>query len=366
LRKCPYCDFFSLPAEPALLADYPPLLIAQLEGERSRDRWQGPFSSVFFGGGTPSLLEPRAIGRILDQADRLFGLQPGAEVTLEANPGTVNAAGLKGYRSAGINRLSLGVQSLDDAFLRRLGRIHTAAEARLAIQWARQAGFDNLGCDLIFALPGQTREAVAEDVRRLLEFGPQHLSCYGLGIEPDTPFARQLASNELQPATEEVFSDSFNLIHAHLLEAGFDHYEISNYARPGRECRHNLNTWRRRAYLGLGPGAHSFCDRGWGERWHVPPDFAAFAAAVGENRDPAVLLETFDRRGAMAETVYLGLRTAEGVEEEGFVRQFGASLRTAFPKAVARCGGHLGASGGRWRLDLAGWLIFDHLIEEFL
>ncbi|WP_083568933.1 radical SAM protein [Syntrophotalea acetylenica] len=159
LRKCPYCDFFSLPLNASQLEGFPQLVIAHLEQERHRDRWQGPFSTVFFGGGTPSLLPPRAVGLILQHADRLFGLSRDAEISLEANPGTVTAGKLLGYHGAGINRLSFGVQSLNDRSLARLGRIHSAAEARLAFRWARQAGFDNVGCDLIFALPDQPPKA---------------------------------------------------------------------------------------------------------------------------------------------------------------------------------------------------------------
>ena len=267
LRKCPYCDFFSLPADPELLTAYPDLLIAQLKRESRTHRWQGPFSTVFFGGGTPSLLQPEAIGRILEQADHLFGLTSEVEISLEANPGTVSAESLSGYRAAGVNRLSFGVQSLNDANLKRLGRIHTAADARNAVRWARKAGFDNLSCDLIFALPHQSTQAALTDLRDILLLAPQHLSCYGLGIEPDTVFAQQLDSGELQPAPEEVYAETFGQLHTQLAEAGFEHYEISNYARAEHRCMHNLNTWQRHPYLGLGP------------------EPTLFAPANGENAD---------------------------------------------------------------------------------
>ncbi len=366
LRKCPYCDFFSVPSNPALLATYPDLLIAQLEHESHLQRWQGPFSTVFFGGGTPSLLQPKAIGRILTQADRLFGLTSKVEISLEANPGTVSAKSLSGYRAAGINRLSFGVQSLNDAHLKRLGRIHSAADACNAVRWARKAGFDNLSCDLIFALPHQSTQAALADLKALLQLEPQHLSCYGLGIEPDTVFAQQLDTGKLHPVSEEVYAEMFCQLHLQLAEAGFEHYEISNYTRPGKACLHNLNTWQRHPYLGLGPGAHSFCANEWGERRYAPPDLETYIESVSTGLDPSVSLETFDRTGAMAETAYLGLRCTEGVNDAGFFNRFGIRFAEAFPQAIARCKEHLSLQHGHWRLDLRGWLLFDHFISGFL
>jgi oxygen-independent coproporphyrinogen-3 oxidase len=365
-RKCPYCDFFSRPATPAQLAKYPELLIRQMERVRSSGPWREPFATVFFGGGTPSLLPPSAVAALLRAADRLFGLTAEAEISLEANPGTVTAASLAGYRAAGVNRLSLGVQSLDDRHLARLGRLHSAAEARRAVRWARTAGFANLSCDLMFALPGQTTSDALAGLERFLELQPDHLSCYGLSIEPGTPFARQLAAGHLARADEDVYAETFLGLHHRLTQAGFEHYEISNYSRPGHTCRHNLHTWRRGAYLGLGPGAHSFIERGWGERRAAEADMERFAAAVRAGRDPSEPLETFDRAGAMAETLYLGLRLGEGIDEKSFRARFGLAPDEAFPHAWARTRERLITHGSRQRFDLTGWLLFDHLISAFL
>lgn len=366
LRKCPYCDFYSLPLDSERLAALPDLLITQLEQETHRNRWKGPFSTVFFGGGTPSLLPPAAIGRILQHAERLFGMTANAEITLEANPGTVTFPQLQDYLAAGINRLSFGVQSLNDRNLKRLGRIHTAADARHAVFLAQKAGFDNISCDLIFALPGQHPRAAVTDLEDLLQLSPQHISCYGLGIEPGTPFANQLESGDLQPASDETYAESFLLLHERLAGAGFTHYEISNYARKGRRCLHNLYTWRRFPYLGIGPGAHSFRAHGWGERRCIPPDLDAYREALAENRDPTVLLESFDRRHAMAETAYLGLRCNEGVKDAVFSEHFGMSFAEAFTRAIQQCGTRLIHRHGRWHLNLQGWLLFDHFISAFL
>ncbi len=365
-RKCPYCDFFSLPADAGLLCDYPGLLDRHLERAAASGLWQGPLTTVFFGGGTPSLLPPAAIGSILKRAESLFGFAPEAEISLEANPGTITAATLAGYRRAGINRLSLGVQSLDDGALAALGRIHRAAEARAAVAWARSAGFDNLGLDLMFALPGQRVGDLEREIDAYLALAPEHLSCYGLAVEEETPFHHRHRAGELSLPDDEQYAAFFQRVDRRLAAAGYRHYEISNYARTGRECRHNQRYWQRQAYLGVGAGAHSFCDRGWGKRLRVPSDLPGYRAALAADRAVEELLEVFDRRAAMAETLYLGLRTRRGVVEDEFRARFGCGVAEAFPEAVARCGERLALEAGCWRFDLAGWLLFDHLISEFL
>lgn len=365
-RKCPYCDFYSVETSAAALSEYVELLLRQLDRENRAGDWRGPFTSVFFGGGTPSLLEPAAVGQILERAARRFGLSADAEISLEANPGTVTPESLAGYRAAGVNRLSLGIQSLAAENLKLLGRIHDPAEAKRAVARARRAGFDNLSCDLIFALPGQTRQSLAEELDRFLELAPDHLSCYGLTVEEGTPFYRLHRAGSLELPDEDRYAELYGAIDERLRGEGFRHYEISNYARPGFECRHNLLYWQRRPCLGVGAGAHSFLDRGWGERRSVVADLARYRAALDRGEGPAEVLETFDRHGAMAETLYLGLRTSAGVEEEAFRARFGSGVAAAFPEAVRGAGERLSLRDGRWRLDLDGWLLFDHLIAAFL
>jgi oxygen-independent coproporphyrinogen-3 oxidase len=367
VRKCPYCDFFSTDRHtPADLDEYVGLLIRHLDLAAAGGSWRGPLTTVFFGGGTPSLLAPSQIGRILEHAARCFDLAPDAEISLEANPGTVTADSMAGYRAAGANRLSLGVQSLDAGNLRRLGRIHSPEDALAAIRQARQAGFANLSCDLIFAQPGQTPALLGAELDQLLAEAPEHLSCYGLSVEEGTPYQRRQADSELCLPDENVYAEQFLALHRRLAEAGFAHYEISNYARPGYRCRHNLGYWRRQPALGVGVGAHSFHPEGWGRRLAVPPDLAAYRRRLDEELDPAGELECFDRRGAMAETLYLGLRTAEGVDETAFAERFGAPLAEVFGPASRQASDYLRKTGGRWRLSPEGWLIFDHLILPFL
>lgn len=364
-RKCPYCDFYSLPAAEQALAAYPGLLCRHLELS-AKDAWSGPVDTVFFGGGTPSLLSPAAIAAVLTTIDRHFGLAADAEISLEANPGTVSPDSLGGYRAAGVNRLSLGLQSLVSDQLLTLGRLHGRSEGVQAVRWARQAGFTNLALDLIFALPGQTLAGLAEELAGFLALEPDHLSCYGLTAEPGTPFHHQLQSGELQLPDDGFYADAFLLLHERLQQQGLSHYEVANYARPGHACRHNLGYWQRRPCLGIGAGAHSFVDRGWGERLAVPPDLAAYRAALAGCQEPAHPIESFDRRGAMSETLYLALRTAQGVDDAAFAARFGCSVDAAFPAAISRLGSYLQREAGQWRLSLDGWLLYDRLIQEFL
>jgi oxygen-independent coproporphyrinogen-3 oxidase len=364
-RKCPYCDFFSGPASTAQLRAYPALLQRHLEWA-GKHGWHGPVATVYFGGGTPSLLPPRAVGSLLAAVAQDFGLTSEAEITLEANPGTVTPQSLAGYRAAGVNRLSLGLQSLDPGQLATLGRLHGRAEGVQAVQWARQAGFTNLSLDLIFALPGQTLASLGEEIDRYLELAPEHLSCYGLTVEPDTPFQQRLQAGALTLPDADFYAEAFLLLHERLGAAGYAHYEIANYARPGYACRHNLGYWERRPYLGVGAGAHSFRDAGWGERWAVPADLDRYGRLVRQGQEPAGQLESFDRRGAMSETLYLGLRTRQGLTDADFAARFGGSVAEAFPEAVAQLRPWLGQEEGCWRLTVDGWLLYDRLIQAFL
>ena len=252
VRKCPYCDFNSHEAAGAIPeAEYVAALIADLQSALPLI-WGRPVVSVFFGGGTPSLLSPAAIDELLAAFRALAMLSPEAEITLEANPGTIEAEKFAGFRAAGVNRLSLGIQSFDDRHLAALGRIHGAAEAKRAAQLAGDH-FDSFNLDLMYGLPGQTREQALTDVETALAFSPPHLSCYQLTLEPNTRFAA------FPPALPEddLCADMQEAIEARLAVAGYANYETSAFARAGRQCRHNLNYWHFGDYLGIGAGAHS-------------------------------------------------------------------------------------------------------------
>lgn len=254
VRKCPYCDFNSHAVGGEVPEDaYVQALLRDLDFELRQAPETRPLVSIFLGGGTPSLFSDRAIGTLLEQVARRLAFAPGIEITLEANPGTVDGGHFRGYRAAGVNRLSIGVQSFDDAQLKRLGRIHDGRAAREAVAVARAAGFDNLNLDLMFALPRQAADSACDDVRTALGLAPEHLSWYQLTIEPGTAFGArppQLPDNDAAWDIQQAGQ-------ALLAEAGMAQYEVSAYARAGRRCRHNLNYWTFGDYLALGAGAHA-------------------------------------------------------------------------------------------------------------
>ncbi|WP_303720712.1 radical SAM family heme chaperone HemW [Malonomonas rubra] len=366
-RKCDYCDFYSLPLENDIeLQRYVELLLREIDLLAKRWAMRGPLETVFFGGGTPSLLSAEQVDSILCQLDARFGIASRCEISLEANPGTVTAEKLRGYCRVGVNRLSLGVQTLNDVQLRLLGRIHSAAEAKQAVAMARQAGFTNLNLDLIFALPEQTLPQLEQDVAELLKLQPEHLSLYGLSFEPRTPLAKRQSLGQLTEPDEQFYVDSYLLIDRLLTAAGFEHYEISNFARPGFRCRHNQAYWRRQTCLAAGCGAHSFFSNGWGERWMVDTSLPNYCERLEHLELPMERLEDFDRQTAMAETVYLALRMVDGLSRTDFQRQFGVYPEAAFPTAFRRHGERLTLQDDRWCFDLQGWLLYDHLISDFL
>lgn len=365
--KCPYCDFYSQVGTPQLLEEYVVLLGRQLQFLPHNNSEIKKLKTIFFGGGTPSLLSGSQVGQLLQQIEDSFTFSADIEITLEANPGTLDPAKLDGYRCAGVNRLSLGVQSLCEQRLQALGRSHSVAEARSAVRMARDAGFDNLSLDLMFALPGQRTSELEVELGDLLALQPEHLSVYGLSFEPDTEFAARKSSGELREADEQLYEQQYRLLHRLLTVAGFEHYEISNFARKGFRCRHNQVYWQRSDCLALGCGAHGFSlRRGWGERTYVPEDLDGYRGKLAAGEDPTETLERFERRSAMAETVYLALRTADGLSRRRFREMFGCDPEEAFPRAFVQRKEHLQRVDDHWRFGLDAWLLYDHLIGAFL
>jgi len=253
VRKCPYCDFNSHAVRQALEDEaYVDALLADLDMHLPQI-WGRPIRSIFFGGGTPSLMSGSAMGRLMSELRARLALGPGVEVTLEANPGTVDSAHFEAYAEAGINRLSLGVQSMDNGRLQALGRIHSVEDALTAIDTARMVGFDNLNLDLMFGLPGQTLEMALNELEQALATEPSHLSYYQLTLEPNTLFHRQPPRLPHEDLVDDIHEAGMELLSKH----GYRRYEISAFARQGRQCRHNLNYWQYGDYLGIGAGAHS-------------------------------------------------------------------------------------------------------------
>lgn len=361
LAKCPYCDFNSHVRERLPQARFVRALRRELASEAQR-LGRRRLSSIFFGGGTPSLMAPESVAALIEDATRLFDPICGIEITLEANPTSVEAARLEAFRGAGVNRVSLGVQSLEPESLRLLGRQHSVAQARGALELARDI-FPRVSFDLIYARPGQTEAAWRQELRSALAIAADHLSLYQLTIEPGTKFEALHRSGELILPDEETAAALYAITGEEAARLGLEAYEVSNYAIPGAESRHNLAYWRYGDYAGIGPGAHG----------RVTRDGALFATR--RHRAPEVWAERVERDGnaltseealspveRAREMLLMGLRLAEGIDKERFYRRAGVTLDEAVDQEVlrqaeaegyiTRAAGRLAATGeGRLRLD---------------
>ncbi|HQZ46037.1 MAG TPA: radical SAM family heme chaperone HemW [Usitatibacteraceae bacterium] len=362
LKKCPYCDFNSHEARGEVPESrYVDAVVRDLEASVPRV-WGRRVHAIFVGGGTPSLFSAKAIDRLLTAARTLLTVEPDAEITLEANPGTFEQEKFRDFRAAGVNRLSVGIQSFDDERLRAIGRVHDAGEARRAVEIAL-ATFDNVNLDLMYALPGQSVEAALADIRTAIGFAPQHLSAYHLTLEPNTVFHRYppaLPDDDSAAAMQEA-------IEAALAQAGYGHYETSAFAKPGRGSRHNLNYWRFGDYLGVGAGAHgklSFADRVTREtRLRQPKayqDAALAGDAIQESRDvPAAELPF--------EFLMNALRLAEGFAIPLFAERTGLTLAAVeAPLAKAQAAGLLERDAFAIRPTPLGRRFLNDLLGLFL
>ena len=325
--KCGYCAFASAPPSPEELSEYPELLIREL---RSRPPASEPLQSIYFGGGTPSLLLPEQITVLLGQIADCVGISPQAEITLEANPGTVTFSSLSAFRAGGINRLSLGIQSFDNRLLTTLGRIHTSEQAYRAFQEARTAGFTNISIDLMHSLPGQSLEQWRKELQRALALNPEHISVYGLTVEEGTPFASVYPPDSPTLADEDLSADMYELTDELLTGAGFDHYEIANFCRPGHASRHNCGYWNRDGYLGLGVAAHSFFKVGYGLRCANDTDLESYHQRIHSGKISPIDGEHLTMKEAMAEFLFLGLRLSAGVSITRFRQEFGQTIQSVY------------------------------------
>lgn len=329
VRKCEYCDFLSFSSEEALRKDYTDALCREIRAVDGLDGYQ--VSSVFFGGGTPSLMPPEEIMRIMDEIKNRISFSEDAETSLEANPGTVTAETLAGYRKAGFNRISFGCQSMSDAELKRLGRIHTVEEFRTGYRQAREAGFLNINVDLMSALPGQTYVDWERNLRMTAELEPEHISAYSLILEEGTPFYEKQDILELPDEdTERIMYEN---THEILKEYGYEQYEISNYAKKGYECRHNIGYWERIPYLGLGLGAASLMEE---RRFSNTVDLKEY---LQNSQKPRIIRKNMQKLSAedvMEEFMILGLRMCRGVSEEDFQKNFGKEMADVYGKVIEK------------------------------
>ncbi len=330
--KCGYCDFNSYARQEHLVPSYTRTLVREAQLWRSATRGRA-VETIFFGGGTPSLMPLDEMRALIDGLRAAFEIAPGTEVTLEANPGSLDEPYLRGLRDLGVNRLSIGVQSFHDDELRALDRLHSAEQARGAFAAARAAGFDNLNVDLIFGLPEQPIERWQQTLEQAIALAPEHLSCYALTVEEGTPLARDVARGRTPAPDADAQADHYEWTQQRLADAGYEHYEISNWARPGRRCRHNLIYWEAREYLGLGAGAHShldgvrFANAKLPQQYQSLVDESCQASEGGGGDTPmrqVVSGETLTPELATADALILGLRLIEGIDLARFETRFGA------------------------------------------
>jgi oxygen-independent coproporphyrinogen-3 oxidase len=368
--KCPYCDFNSHAASSWPEADYTRALISELEHRVGTEPYSGErLKTIFFGGGTPSLFDPKSIGEIIDAANRLCGIEADAEITLEANPGTVDAAKLSGMRAAGVNRISFGAQSFNPATLKFLGRIHSADETRAAATMAHRAGFERLNLDLIFAVPGQTVADVLFDIESVVALEPDHISAYNLTFEEGTAFFTDLKRGRIKQLPNDEQAAMYQTVREEIPRRGYAMYEISNYAAPGHEARHNLTYWRGETYLGIGAGAHSFARvENGGRRWWNEKLPARYVAAIEERCIAEAGAETIDEATAQSEYVFLNLRLREGFALADFHARFGHHFECIFGSVATPLlnDGLLTLERGRIFLTDRGLEMADSVFAEFV
>ena len=359
IRKCDYCDFLSGPSGPEEQADYVQALLREIQAvEEGEGR---SVSSIFIGGGTPSVLDERLLGDILREIRNRFKMEEDAEITIEVNPGTANIGKLQAYREMGINRLSIGLQSPEDRELKILGRIHNYGQFLETYQEARTVGFDNINIDLMSAIPDQTYEGWVKNLRTVAELEPEHISAYSLIVEEGTPFA----ARKLNLPDEDTEYNMYEATAQILKEYGFEQYEISNYARKGRECRHNVGYWTRQDYLGFGLGASSLYGK---EHFANTADMKKY---LENSKNPEKIREkepSLTREDEMAEFMFLGLRMTKGISKADFQRCFGCTIESVYGEVLEKYESMelLVEKDGRIFLSREGIHVSNSIMAEFL
>jgi oxygen-independent coproporphyrinogen-3 oxidase len=368
-HKCIYCDFYSIAPqnsskEQVLMIEH---FLAALEMEimlRVNDsQFQVPYETIFIGGGTPSLLLPSNIENILNKLSSQFPILKNAEITLETNPGTVSLEKLKALRAAGVNRISIGIQSFYDDDLRFLTRIHTAVEARQSVIDAFSAGFHNVGVDLIFSLPNQTLGKWQNILEQAVALSPTHISCYSLIVEPDTPLFQMIQSKQVIPVDSEHDAELYEFTIEFLASHGYVQYEVSNFAKAGFQCQHNLNYWNHTNYLGFGPSAHSF----WGnERWWNISDVSIYIEQLNKRILPLSGGEHLTEQQLKEEAILLGLRSS-GIDLEQFRYRFGLDLISAYQLSIDELvqRGQARLDSNRLQLTAKGYMVCDEILQSF-
>ena len=359
VRKCQYCDFLSGPSDEETKDRYIEALLKEIRAAEHTENYE--IVSVFIGGGTPSALKAEAIASIMRTLQEQFFFCEDAEVTIEANPGTVDLEKLTIYRNVGINRLSLGLQSTDAEELKLLGRIHSYEEFLKSYEWAREVGFSNINIDLMFAIPGQTGEAWRQHLYQVAELNPEHISAYSLIIEEGTPFAEQNLDLPDEDTEYQMYEDTAEILERY----GYRQYEISNYAKQGYMCRHNAGYWQRLEYLGFGLGASSLYGGMRFSNTHQMQEY------LKESRNPDQIrkdVTVLSRNEQIEEFMFLGLRMTEGISEKKFEENFDVRLMDVYGDILQKYEetGFMEHMETKWRLTRKGIHVSNHILADFL
>ena len=367
-RKCIYCDFYSIEnmeSKERFLSALKKEIV--MRGEEFADK--ETFETIFFGGGTPTLLSPKQMDELLSLLHKTFHITSNAEITSEANPGTVDVEKLRGYKTAGFNRMSFGIQSFHKDELEFLSRIHNAEEAERAIHNAYEAGFENVSCDLIFSLPNQTPEKWKETLLRAIALKPKHISAYSLIVEENTPLSVMVKNKIVSPLPEEIDAEIYESTMEILSQHGFMQYEISNYALPGYESRHNKNYWNHENYLGFGPSAHSFWrkEKSQGKRWWNARNIQGYCEAIEAGKFPLSGSEIVDRKTLLNEEIFLGLRSG-GIRLDIVKNDFDVDILALHNSIITEYGeqGLLTIQENLLKLTSKGYVLCDAIAERLM
>jgi oxygen-independent coproporphyrinogen-3 oxidase len=363
-KKCLYCDFYSITNEPELIPAWKKGIITEFDlyFKSHIDRFS--LKTLYVGGGSPNLLAAADLQQIVERLHQYLDFSALIEFSIELNPGLKDDLNLEYYSSLGINRLSVGIQSFNDLELKTLGRIHDARQARQAIEQIRRNGQFQLSCDLIFGIPGQTLNSWSDSLARLLCYSPEHISLYCLSYENNTPLTSSLSAGKIKPLSDELNWQMYKFAHQFLESAGYRHYEVSNWSKPGFECRHNLNYWHMGNYLGFGPAAHSFINnhRSWNHS-----DLREYLSLVDDRILPIANSEHRTAQESLLEFLFLSLRMAKGLNFERFTQlsnlDFNKILSTFKKDLYPDFDSEYGiSSNGFFHLNLKGWFVIDYIV----